>query len=767
MTHRLLAALVAVLLAMPSVHAASVVSGYPNASQPLGNIPDAVLLDQGTGCPNNVPPCTTSKSPSLRVGQPFQSNSAPNPPFKYQLWWDTTTAGLPKLKIYDGSTWNLIATLNTSAHSWLPIFPNQTANTVYAGPPTGAAATPAFRALVGADLPNPSATTLGGVKSLAQVPHFFLDSISNTGVPHASQPVCADLSNAGNGCSNAGINAHRFLGGPVSGGLTAPTFRAIDRTDVPVLAGMLDGISYGITADGVTSDDAALLAALAACSSSGGKTLWLPQGRILLTGVAGPIPFKNCNMVGQGVANTDTINRGTTFLLTSTTVAPFTIGSNVGIRGLNFWWPNQINGTTVFPALFSDDGTNHVSQLYMDDVVVINAYDFVKLTTGVSQGPFDISNAYFYCVHDCFTLSNTGDSWRMTNIHFTPGPWLNTCAFCGAVITAVNAADQHNSMFHITGDGTGQATVFVSNSSAFAWRYGFLLDTNAALFSDIQIAMDGVSTYLDTSSGGLANGSTFRGSGSTSSQIVYGGSPTGNHTAFNLGANGDVTLDGFISNGGRGTFIHTLGSNVIIHNSTANFGSAADGGDYYCFQNGGVGRLDIYGLSCFGQASTKTHGFYSHTAAPITVSGSLFLNVNEALDIVTTGNLYTQISGNTSASTVGTDSVIMSGTGQVGYSSNNFDKPPHGTVSACATSPSVTGAMSGLIQVGTGGPVSSCTLTLPWVPVGTNGVCSALSSIGALSVGGLAGTPPAWTFTETTAADITGAQIFFNCLGLQ
>ncbi len=101
-------------------HAASVVSGFPQASQPLGNIPDAVLLDQGTGCPGNVPPCTTSQSPSLRVGQPFQSTVAPGTPFKYQLWWDTTVSGTPKLKIYDGSTWNLTGTLDTTAHTWTP-----------------------------------------------------------------------------------------------------------------------------------------------------------------------------------------------------------------------------------------------------------------------------------------------------------------------------------------------------------------------------------------------------------------------------------------------------------------------------------------------------------------------------------------------------------------------------------------------------------------------------------------------------------------------
>jgi len=70
----------------------------------------------------------------------------------------------------------------------------ETANTIFAGPTTGVAAQPGFRALVGADLPNPSATTLGGVESLAAVTHNFLTSISTSGVPTQAQPAFTDIS---------------------------------------------------------------------------------------------------------------------------------------------------------------------------------------------------------------------------------------------------------------------------------------------------------------------------------------------------------------------------------------------------------------------------------------------------------------------------------------------------------------------------------------------------------------------------------------------
>lgn len=71
--------------------------------------------------------------------------------------------------------------------------PVQAANKVYAGPTSGAPASPTFRSLVGADLPNPAATTLGGVKSLAAVSHQFLTSIGTDGTPTQAQPAFTDI----------------------------------------------------------------------------------------------------------------------------------------------------------------------------------------------------------------------------------------------------------------------------------------------------------------------------------------------------------------------------------------------------------------------------------------------------------------------------------------------------------------------------------------------------------------------------------------------
>lgn len=57
--------------------------------------------------------------------------------------------------------------------------------------------------LPAARLPVPTASTLGGVESLAAVTHNFLTAISTAGLPTQAQPACGDLSNATGYCSAA------------------------------------------------------------------------------------------------------------------------------------------------------------------------------------------------------------------------------------------------------------------------------------------------------------------------------------------------------------------------------------------------------------------------------------------------------------------------------------------------------------------------------------------------------------------------------------
>jgi hypothetical protein len=93
----------------------------------------------------------------------------------------------------------------------------QTANEFLATP-NGTTGAMGLRSIVGADLPNPSASTLGGIESFAAQSHEWLNAISTSGVPSATQPASTDLSDTANLATNAqnftaGAFTYDFSGG--------------------------------------------------------------------------------------------------------------------------------------------------------------------------------------------------------------------------------------------------------------------------------------------------------------------------------------------------------------------------------------------------------------------------------------------------------------------------------------------------------------------------------------------------------------------------
>lgn len=98
-------------------------------------------------------------------------------------------------------------------------FQTQTANSVFAGPTTGSAAAPTFRALVAADLPAGTGT----VTSVALALPVAVFTISGS-------PVTTSGTLTG---SFSTQTANRFFAGPTSGGAATPTFRAIVTGDLP------------------------------------------------------------------------------------------------------------------------------------------------------------------------------------------------------------------------------------------------------------------------------------------------------------------------------------------------------------------------------------------------------------------------------------------------------------------------------------------------------------------------------------------------------
>lgn len=509
-------------------------------------------------------------------------------------------------------------------------------------------------------------------------------------------------------------------------------------------------------ADGIHSDDANLQAAVTACAAVNG-TIQLPSGQILLTG-ATSITLQGCGLVGAQVSATGqgaTPIYGTTFVLTSTSVPPFLVGAGWSMSGVNFYWPTQ-TGSTVYPPLISQNGSNVMSDWFLDHVNLIDCYTCLKVT----NGRFIISNSNIYAVHDGIESQGIGDQFKIDTVHFAGGPWNKITN--GANAAALAIAEANATVFHITGP---QNNFMIENSSAFGWRTGFLLDATATVgVAEVDMTMDFVGTFIDASSGGIwtsavpvmLNGDC---------QVV--GAAVQNFTCFNMGTAGDLNLhDSFIYS--PGSFLVGSDTNQTLNNVTVpDIGFANDGSDYYGINITGTsgGQSIIVRNSYFSglSGSVHSHGILlpSTPLARVAIQNNTFEFLNDDI----TGPAASQvmlIDGNTSAVTQGSASLVITGSNPINYGKNVFDKPPLSTVQNCGSGPTITGTLSGQITIGTPAPITSCGFTLPFLPGGTpNGNCVVSvqrNTTISWNVIGLV-----WTITFGT--DVAGTKFDYSCPG--
>jgi hypothetical protein len=440
-------------------------------------------------------------------------------------------------------------------------------------------------------------------------------------------------------------------------------------------------IHPNLAADGVTSDDVALAKAAAACDAAGTR-LVLPAGKILLTGAA-TVVLNHCAMIGVGApAGDNTGDYGTTILLTSETAPPFQLETGWQISGINFYWPNQTTGRTPYPPLFSDGGRSKgFNHGVINNIVIVNAYDGMTTTPGSGSGDVKISNSTMWAYHHLLNLTNTGDSWALSNNRFTPGPLLNICSFSAACEAAINEANHVNALFHITAGGT--VTLVVHSTETFSWRYGILIDSGALLGGSIfDVAWDGMGTLIDSSSGGLyAFQNNFTGSMSECSVVVYGGTPTQPTPCFNLGVGSGLFIYDFRTDGSLGSWLLGAGGNTVEMNNVdiASIGGANDGRNYYIVHfSAPTNSLVVRNSQLRGLASNSyVHGIHigTNTMGSTIIQNCVFNFLNDS--IVGTTNNRVVVTGNTSFNTNSSGkSVDLRGTGSMVYVGNYWDVPP-------------------------------------------------------------------------------------------
>ena len=133
-------------------------------------------------------------------------------------------------------------------------------------------ADPAWGSVPAAALPNPSASTLGGIESLASAAHKWINAIATSGVPSATQPASSDLSDYGSvtGALFGNQSANYFFAAPNgSAGNMSP--RPIAVADLPGSVPTISGTptpSHCVNwATAATLGDAGAI-----CGSGGGMT---------------------------------------------------------------------------------------------------------------------------------------------------------------------------------------------------------------------------------------------------------------------------------------------------------------------------------------------------------------------------------------------------------------------------------------------------------------------------------------------------------------
>lgn len=631
-----------------------------------------------------------------------------------------------------------------------------------APPPIGTSTTPAIgwlQAIGISDLLGHTATVRLEFPSFATFA-AYKPSVITTALAWAGAPVVAHTAGyyaAGDGGSATYI--WNSSSAATADGLfiitaTASSGRWILEVSPSGVGALQLGVIRSPAISGAVSTDAKLNAALTACSTYS-ATINFPTGFYLIDGTGALTSvLQSCHLKGSGVIAGIGSGMGTMFLLTSTSVKPFSIGSAWSISdGVNFYWPNQVatGGTVAYPALMTIDQNS--SNWWMDHVNIINAYDGIVKGTSGGTGSWYITNSWLWTQNDTFRLPFVGDSVHLNGVTFDPGNWLQICNFSPSCEAAIDA--RHNTTFNVI----DLLNLSMDNTIFFAWDNMFkLASTGVVGLSNSNMEFDGVATVIDASAGGLWSGlNILSGAGDCHRWNYATSSNSGHAPCFTMGANPstELHLANLKISDASGSFIISAGTNVRLeHCEIGAIGSAADGGDYYVVHTtanpGGLNVVVQNSVIGGLLSSTKVHGITTDVVASrLVVQGNTFLFLND--DLNTQSAPTTIITGNFSISTQGSASVLNLATGgnPVIWNSNQFDKPPLATISGCGGSPAITGTLSGLITTGTG-TVTACTITLPFnLPGPLNGGIALFNDFAAVPLSqAVSGSPPQITVSS-------------------
>ena len=309
-----------------------------NALSPMSNTGDTIY-ESAPGVASALPIGTTGEILTVVAGIPAWATPATS--------GTVTSVGLSLPSIF-----NVTVSPITTSGTLTAVLNTEPANTVFAGPVSGSAAVPTFRALVSADIPNNAANTTGTASNITATSNSTLTTLTALSLPGsqvtgnisgnaANVTGIVNVANGGTDLSSTPTNGQLLIGNGTNytlatltqaanqgvtitngaGSIALGTVQDIRTTASPTFAGLTD---TALTADGaVYATTGGLLASTAA----------LTNGQVLM-GSTGSVPVAATLTAGTGISVTNAAgsitvtNTNTTAFVTKT--ANYTILSTDG-----------------------------------------------------------------------------------------------------------------------------------------------------------------------------------------------------------------------------------------------------------------------------------------------------------------------------------------------------------------------------------------------------------------------------------------------------